>query len=89
MADYDASCTEWYEVIVCGWFNMDLCRGITHNPVHVVEEFDNVLCLTRTTNDLNGEGVGGENHNNKQNPSYYLAILTDLSNAIQARSEVE
>lgn len=33
--------------------------------------------------------LGGENHNNKQNPSYYLAILIDLSNAIQARSEVE
>lgn len=53
MADYDASCTEWYEVIVCGWFNMDPCRRITHNPVHAGKELDNVLCLTRARNDLN------------------------------------
>jgi len=87
MADYDAFCTEWYEVIVCGCLNMALCRGITCNPVHAVEELGNVLCLTRTRNDLN---QGGKiPHNNKQNSSYYLATFTGLSNRIQAGSEVE
>lgn len=55
MADYGSSCTEWYEVIVCGWFNIDPCRGITCNLVHAVEELDNVLCLMRARNDLNKE----------------------------------
>lgn len=74
MADCGASCTDWYEVIVCGWFNVDPCRGITRSPARAAEELNNVLGL-RTRNDLNGEEPSTPN---KQSPPYCLALLRAL-----------
>lgn len=85
MADCGASCTDWYEVIVCGWFNVEPCRGVTHSPVHAAEELNNVLSL-RTRSDLNGEEPS--TLISKAHPTAWL-LLELLSNRVDARTKVE